>query len=104
MTTLQLQAYELISKLTDAQLHLIIDLMKDLTSTGESLNNLKNIRRKLGIAPIKGPKYGIILDAATNRLTIAENGIEPNGIPTISRAIKSKIPTIVESIIFPRIN
>ena len=43
MTTLQLQAYELISKLTDAQLHLIIDLMKDLTSTGESLNNLKNI-------------------------------------------------------------
>ena len=55
MTTLQLQAYELISKLTDAQLHLIIDLMKDLTSTGESLNNLKNIRRKLGM--FKGEKF-----------------------------------------------
>lgn len=51
MTTLQLQAYELISKLTDAQLHLIIDL----TSTGESLNNLKNIRRKLGM--FKGEKF-----------------------------------------------
>ena len=36
-------------------MHLIIDLMKDLTSTGESLNNLKNIRRKLGM--FKGEKF-----------------------------------------------
>ena len=47
MTTLQLQAYELISQLNDTKLQLIIDVMKNFTSSEDTPNKQKREKRKL---------------------------------------------------------
>ena len=55
MTTLQLQAYELISQLNDTKLQLIIDVMKNFTKSEDTPNKKKKKKRKLGM--FKGEKF-----------------------------------------------
>ena len=59
MTTLQLQAYELISQLNDTKLQLIIDVMKNFTSSEDTPNKQKRLikERKRIESKIKREKF-----------------------------------------------